>query len=237
MAHRLTRRPGRAALCGAAATLVLSACAADPATDELDPDETTARFVACLTAAGMEVRANNEGYVLMREVGGTDEESDSDLGNEALDAEANVLWSEIDSEGRTWIAVTSAAQVALDPQTRTAYAECEAEHPEFTQPAFDPRADPRAAAQAAESEAAALEFAQCARESGFSWVADPWPNTGGAIELPRDLEEGELRALLHTCRDGDAAPFGWALADDELDDFDLLAVLEAEGLIVPADPR
>lgn len=101
-------------------------------------------------------------------------------------------------EIRVFAALNSAAalQTANDAELYRKYAQCESEHPDFTQtrPGLDAPADDAAWMAI---HAASIEFARCARAAGYAGVADPAPN-GGTI-LPLDFTEAMLRALLDEC--------------------------------------
>ncbi len=216
-------RIGTAAAGAAMLALVLAGCTAPPPAD--DDGGASAQFVACLKAAGVNAKIADESlggaFVIVKvgepDSGGGSVSSSSDSGGEAP------LVTMGDSEG-TWVAAQSSAYFVDDPDTQDAYAACEAEHPDFAQPEFDPEGDPALQEQLAEQQANALEFARCARDEGFAWVADPGPDTAGAIALPADLTEAEFRAVMTACWDAESTGFGWSLPADELG-FDWQAVL------------
>lgn len=200
-------------------TLAVSGCTSTPG----DGPETdaSAAFLACLTAAGVDAKISDQGYVVVRTAepnAGGEVSTSTDAGT----AGEGVLMEMAGPDG-AWIAVQSSAAFSDDPDTQDAYAACEAEHPDFAQPEWDPASDLDIQAMLAEQEEAALEFARCAREEGFSWVADPSPETAGGIALPSDVTEAEFRALLTACGDADTG-FGWAISG-EGPDFDWTAVL------------
>jgi len=100
-----------------------------------------------------------------------------------------------------------------------AYAECEAEHPDFSQP------NPRAGVNPADEDAAwlaihlaSLEFARCARSAGSSGVGDPAPD--GGVTLSPDITESVLRSLLTECLTEDSQI---AIQVPELVDYERIA--------------
>lgn len=216
-------RMGAAAAGAAMLALALAGCTAPPQDD--DAQGASAQFVACLKAAGVDARIADEGFggafVIVKigepDSGGGTVSSSTDSGGEAP------LVTMGDSEG-TWVAAQSSAYFVDDPDTQDAYAACETAHPDFSQPEFDPDGDPAMQEQLAEQQANALEFARCARDAGFAWVADPGPDTAGAIALPADLTEAEFRAVMTACWDSENTGFGWSLPADDLG-FDWQAVL------------
>lgn len=213
--------------CGAAGVsllmLVLAGCATTTPdtvkTAETAP-ATSTQFVACLKAAGVEAKVSDQGYVLVKiasQTGGS-MSSSSDDGGEAP------LLMVGDNDGSAWVAAQSSAYFAADPDTQDAYARCEAESPGFAQPEYSPEKDSKVQDQRQQQAASALEFARCARDEGFSWVADPDPQRG-AIVLPATLTEADFRALLTACWGVVRGGLAWAIPSGELG-FDWRAVLD-----------
>ena len=221
------RRSRIAAMATGAVTLgsVLAGCAALP-NDEDGSAGASARFVACLNAAGVEARISDDisgGAFVLVKIGEIDADGGSSVSSSAESGGEAPLVTMGDSEG-SWVAARSSAYFVDDPDTRDAYAACEAEHTDFAQPDFDPDGDPAVQEQLAAQQQNALDFARCARDEGFAWVADPGPDSAGAIALPADLTEPEFRAVLTACWDSTDVGFGWSLPADDLG-FDWQAVL------------
>ncbi|MFT3799363.1 hypothetical protein [Microbacterium sp.] len=192
-----------------------------------------AAFVACLKAGGLEAQVGEQGHALVRQAwlqlqGTPGEVQQQEFQIDSSGAGANALWSMVDDAGVFWVAAEHAAYFADDPDTEDAYAACEATHPDFTQPAYSPQDDPELHAQLAEQQEDGIAFARCARDAGFAWVADPEPNSGGAIVLPLDLTEDEFRALLTACGKDELSGIGWSVdtPTGELDAFDWFGVLD-----------
>jgi len=182
-----------------AGTLALSGCAdnssEEPDTAPQSSDEAST-FLGCLTSAGVDAKINTSGQVLIKtpaQLEAGDEISSDD------DGEALAL--ERDDAGNLWVAAPDATYFADNPQTQDAYASCEEKHPDFMQPQSDPGSDPNFQQDQAQQEEVALEFAQCARQNGFSQVADPDASVGGAILLPDGFDESAFRALVEACYD------------------------------------
>ncbi len=210
---------------GALVALALAACTSTPEV-EADRDGTagaSARFIACLQAAGADAQRSAEGYVLVKvasqtPVDGSTYSVDSTGGGEGA------LLQMGDSDGDSWVAAQSSAYFVDDPDLQDAYAGCEAEHPDFAQPEYDPEDDPAVQQQLAAQLEAGLAFARCARDDGFAWAADPDAETA-SIALPADLTEDEFRAALTACLDDGAPGLAWTLPPAGLD-FDWQAVLD-----------
>ncbi|MFT4235527.1 MAG: hypothetical protein QM607_11090 [Microbacterium sp.] len=200
--------------------LALAGCTQDASDTGETADGASAQFVACLKAAGVDAKISDEGYVLVKiasQIGGSISSSSDDGG------EAPIMLVG-DGDGSSWVAAQSSAYFTADPDTQDAYAGCEAEHPDFEQPEYDPANDPQVQEQQEQQAAAGLEFARCARDEGFAWVADP-DTASGAIVLPADLTEAEFRAVLTACWDAENPGLAWSLPDGDLG-FDWQAVLE-----------
>jgi hypothetical protein len=196
-----------------AGALALTGCTGNAKSPEDLPaaqgsDEASA-FLACLTAADVDAKINTSGQVLVKtsqqfDAGGT---ISSDTGN------GDVLTMESDDSGNLWVAPASSSYFIDDPDTQDAYATCEREHPDFAQPEFDPSSDPGFQQDQAKQEEAALAFAQCARENGFTQIADPNPEFVSGIMIPDDFTESDFRTLAEACYKADTG-FGFAHSDD-----------------------
>jgi hypothetical protein len=210
---------------GALVALALAGCTSAPETEaERDAaPSSAARFIACLETAGVDAQLSDEGYVLVKVASqtpadGTTFSADSSGGGEGA------LLHQGDSDGDSWVAVQSSTYFVDDPDLEDAYAGCEADHPDFAQPEYDPEDDPAVQQQLAAQLEAGLAFARCARDDGYAWVADPDPGTA-SLSLPVDLTEDEFRAVLTACLDGEAPGLAWSLPSAGLD-FDWKAVLD-----------
>ena len=129
------------------------------------------------------------------ELGGSGAISSDDGSGEGL------LSMEGDDAGNTWVAVASADYFVDSPEVQDAYAACEKEHPSFEQAQFEPSDDPAFQEDAAKQEEDALAFAQCAREQGYSQIADPDFSAMNGILIPSGFTEQEFRALIEACWD------------------------------------
>lgn len=208
----------------AGAGLLMLSLAGCTATTTPEPTETaeggSAQFVACLRAAGVDAKISDEGFVLVKIP--TENGSEISVGPDAGGGEAPLLMT--GDEDGSWVAAQSSAYFTADPDTQDAYAGCEAEHPDFEQPEYDPARDPQNQEYLAQQAEAALEFARCARDAGFAWVADPEADTG-VIVLPADLTEADFRAVLTACWTEDNLGLTWDTSEGELS-FDWQAVLD-----------
>ncbi|MFT4215187.1 MAG: hypothetical protein QM622_10495 [Microbacterium sp.] len=205
---------------GAALALLLAGCAVEQ--EEGAGEEATAasQFVACLTAAGVEAKVGDTGHVLVKTGS-----SDGSISSESSGSGEGSLLTVGDADGSIWNAPASSAYFVDDPDTQDAYAACEQEFPEFTQPEYDPQDDSAVQEYMTQQAEDGLAFARCARDAGFAWVADPAGEEGTTpgIALPADLTEGEFRALLEECFAPELS-LAW-LVEGQLD-FDWQAVLE-----------
>jgi hypothetical protein len=185
-------------------------------------------FLDCLKSAEVEAKINESGQVMVK-LPPQPESGEGDAGMLEIDGEGDgVVALEGDEAGDAWAAVTSAEYFADDPATQDAYAACEKEHPEFTQPTPDPKSDPSTRDQMKDQLAAGIAFAKCARENGHTGIADPDPATGGAVMLPEEMTEDEFRALAKVCYDPKSSvPFG-VRADASFDPWKSLEELNGE---------
>lgn len=197
--------------------------AADPAPSDGGDSDTAAAFLACLTSAGVEAKINDSGQVLIKQP----IETDDGVMSMSSD-DQGLLGMEIDDSGDTWVVPVSADYLQDDPDAQEAYAACENEHADFSQPHADPLADdPGLEADQQEQEIAALAFAQCARDNGSAQFEDPDFSQANALMLPEAMTEAEFRALLEACWEEGGpvfnvgqtpdAPFeAWAVLDEFL---------------------
>lgn len=197
-----------------AGSLALSGCTSTTSPEEPDPtaqgsDEASA-FLACLTAADVEAKINASHQVLVKipSQPGSGEVISSDSGSGD-----GLLGMESDDAGNTWVAVTSADYFVDSPEVQDAYAACEAKHPDFEQAQFDPSDNPAFQEDAAKQEEDALAFAQCAREQGYSQIADPDFSSLNGVLIPSGFTEQEFRALVDACWDP-ASNFGFGSNGD-----------------------
>lgn len=202
-----------------AITVALAGCTNTPE-DSSEPtgdhgSDVAAPFLTCLTSSGLEARINDAGQVLVKH-GATHADGSFSSGSEggfghgteSGTGGGEALLIESDGAGSLWVAAADADYFADDPGTQDAYASCERQHPDFTQPQSSPDTDQELEA---ELEDAALAFARCAREHGFTQIADP--DTGGAIMIPDDFTEDDFRALLESCYDPTAG-FGFGTSEN-----------------------
>lgn len=217
------------AVTAAAAVVVFltAGCTTTPPTGDAPVSENgAARFVACLEREGLDARiADGQGYVMVRTGEAASSGAVSEVGS--ADGDASPLMVQSGSDG-TWVAPADAAYFVDDPVAHDAYATCQAEVPDFAQPRYDPDSDPSLADAREKQRISGLEFASCARDAGFAWVADPAADSFGAIALPADLTEAEFRSLLAACWDPETSDFGWQTPESGLS-FDLTTVLTDVG--------
>lgn len=226
LAHHSYFRSFRSAgVVGVAFALSLALAGCSPASDDSAPGDGAGagRFAACLASAGVPAKAIDPGYVVVRVAGPSQDDAQDGIG-------VGALLTMSDEEG-LWVAPADADFFEDDAGTRGAYAECAKQHPEFAQPA--PSVPGGGADDGADALADALAFARCARDAGFSWVADPDAEAGGSIELPSTLTEAEFRALLTACPPSDyPGGLGWSVTDDL--SFDWSAVLDEAYAATPS---
>lgn len=206
-----------------AGALTLTGCSNTDATKDPNPtgqgSDAASAFLACLTAAKVEAKINDQGMVLVKSGKIADSEGDA-FGTSPDDGE--ILLAEGDEAGNTWIAPADADYFANDPDTQDAWTSCEKQH-SFTQPQYDPMNDPRFQEDQAKQEEAALAFAKCARENGFTQIADPDAAMGGAVLIPDGFTESDFRALAEACYDPMSA---FAFATSENLGFEPWTILE-----------
>ena len=255
-----------AAAISAAILLTLAACA-DPASDttttgadtnatdttsDLPVDETARKFVACLTAKGLDARTDvgpgapdasgkakaptvrNMAELRMIDRTGnpvTTDDTGTSIGTDSATQQlyANAMFTALDY-GTVWVAFKDSTELAGTPyeSKQADYADCEAKHPNFTQPAQDLSSGQPAYSE--EDKRAALDFARKARGKGFSWVADPSGDEPTTILIPRTVTADELRRFFKECPVGDARiSFGFDGTPEEFG-YDYMKVMdEADG--------
>ncbi len=195
--------------------------------NEGDP---AAAFVACLVAGGLTAKISDMDYVYVEAPGAQLELEIGSAGPDEPAGEAPLMiFGEAD--GSTWVAAESSAYFAHDPQTQTVYADCEADLPNFSQPAGGGGDDAEIQEHLALQSEHGLEFARCARDAGYGWVADPAgePGTTQAIELPAHVSEQEFTSVLQECLTADLN-IAWSIPEEP--SFDWQRVLQE---FVPAE--
>jgi hypothetical protein len=206
-----------------AGSLALAGCTAAPANPEKSGSagqhgsEDAATFVACLTAAGVGAKITDSGQVAVRS-----DAQPSEGG--VVSSEDGLIGMEGDDEGNSWVIPVDSNYFAGDATTQDAYAGCEKEYPDFSQPQVDPADDPAIRVNMLQQEEAALAFAQCARATGYSRFEDPDFSKANALQIPADLTEEEFRAILEECWDREGAVFNLGQPLDA--PFEAWAVLE-----------
>ncbi|GAA1557586.1 hypothetical protein [Brevibacterium picturae] len=208
-----------------ATALVLAGCSnTTPTPNDSTAGGTAAQFIACLSTAGIEAKIGDQGHVLVK-VASDSTDGGFSIGSGSGSGGESPLLMTGDTEGNTWVAAASSAYFADDPDTQDAYAGCESQFPDFAQPEYDPQNDPDTQDYFAQQAEDGLEFARCARDAGFAWVADPAGEAGTsqAITLPADVTEDEFRALLEACLTPELN-LAWAVPADLA--FDWTAVLD-----------
>lgn len=204
---------------------LLVGCTAGPGPDS-NPDA-VGRFVACLTAAGQTAKIFEGGQVgLLMPEAGSDEGMieapvPSDGGSVAPSAAVFM-----DEDG-AWMAAGSADGYPEDGGMRAAWADCEAEVPEFEQGAPDIGGEGVETISSEQILQAGLDFAACARDEGYADFADP--DEIGMVVFPAGLSEDEFRALLTACLSEDGIAPGIAPESAESFEFDWVAVLQEFG--------
>lgn len=201
---------------------VLGACAS---TQNIPPDESSdagAAFLACLTSAGVEARINDSGQILVKRPA---QDAGSGSGVSIGSSGDGALGMEGDENGDTWVVAADSDYFQDDPDTQDAYAACEADHPGFTQPDQNLEAEnPELEAEEKLKEEAALAFARCGRDNGYTSIEDPDFTKANSLILPPDLTEDEFRALVVECLDPEAPVFNTGQSADA--SFEAWAVIE-----------
>jgi hypothetical protein len=175
-----------------------------------DSASAEARFNACLVAHAIPTLINDDGQIAVPYTGDTALEPGmvatvtSTGGPDDL-AALPILIS-ADNTGTRWVVPRTSAYFEPGDATGQAWAACEMDHPDLTQPEI-------AASEIgidelhAQWETSALNFAIRAREAGFTWAADP--QQFPIFLLPASITPEELDALLDTVLlPTDTHPFG-----------------------------
>lgn len=239
-----TLRTGRlaATLPIALAATMLVGCTAFGAADGGSPtnDAAAIKFVACLTDAGQTAKILDGGQVglLMPELG-----SDEDAGAFAATGPGDeggepLMISMFQDDDGVWLAGSTSEAYPEEGGYREAWAACEAEVPEFTQPQPDMSEGVMVGRE--EMIEAGLAFAECARDNGYADFEDP--DADGQLGVPFGITEDEFRSLLDACFDKETG-FGPAFSQESTEalDFDWIAVMSefmgGSGMVaVPATP-
>ncbi|PST49812.1 hypothetical protein COO72_00860 [Bifidobacterium callitrichos] len=217
-------------------------------TSDLPVDETARKFVACLTSKGLDARTDvgpgapdasgkakaptvrNMAELRMIDRAGnpvtTDDTGTSiSTGSDTQQLYANAMFTALDY-GTVWVAFKDSTALAGTPyeSKQADYADCEAKHPNFTQPAQDLASGQPTYSE--EDKRAALDFARKARGKGFSWVADPSGDEPTTILIPRTVTADELRRFFRECPVGDARiSFGFDGTPEEFG-YDYMKVMD-----------
>lgn len=203
---------------------VLTGCSAPGSDGASNEPAESSRFVACLKDEGVKAKLNASGQVMVRV------QPPGEDGGLTTGEGAGVLMQASDEEG-DWVAPIDSSAFEDDPDLQAGYEACESQYPEFAQPDFDPGDDPEMQAQMRQMEESALGFAKCARDEGFSEIADPDGRAPGAVFIPSDMDPDDLRVLLDSCY-GD---FPVAFASDAEFPEELSDVID-ESVVIGAGP-
>ena len=222
-------------------------------TSNLPVDETARQFVACLAAKGLDARTDvgpgtpdasgkakaptvrNMAELRMIDRSGnpiTTDDTGTSISNDSATQQlyANAMFTSLDN-GTVWVAFKDSTALAGTPyeSKRADYADCEAKHPNFSQPAQDLASGQPTYSE--EDKRAALDFARKARDKGFSWVADPSGDEPTTILIPRTVKADELKRFFRECPVGDAhISFGFDGTPEEFG-YDYMKVMdEADGV-------
>ena len=186
------------------ALFALSACTAPSGDDKAKDganDAAAARFVTCLNDEGQTAKIIEGGQVGLLMPDAPADSATADGGMLSLESGGGGTGMTIfssDDEG-TWIASTTADGYPEDGGLRAAWASCEEEVPEFTQPEPDISEADTEMISPEKLIDAGLAFAECARKNGFADFADP--DGEGMLELPVGITEDETRTLFEACAD------------------------------------
>lgn len=217
-------------------------------TSSLPVAETARKFVACLTSKGLDARTDvgpgmpdasgkakaptvrNMAELRMIDRAGNPVTTDStgtsiSTGSDTQQLYANAMLTALDY-GTVWVAFKDSTALAGTPyeSKQADYADCEAQHPNFTQPAQDLASGQPTYSE--EDKRAALDFARKARGKGFSWVADPSGDEPTTILIPRTVTADELRRFFKECPVGDAhISFGFDGTPEEFG-YDYMKVMD-----------
>jgi hypothetical protein len=201
---RSTHRRVTAGLAGAAicASLLLTACsgASPEPSPEASDDAATEKFIACLQAGGLDARTGQDGRVSVKVPIDADAEGRVEMGPPPKSGGGGSVSIEV-VDGAVYQSVDDADSFLEEWGITPIYADCEAEVPEFEQPASDmggaggPELDPEVAAAQTEL---LLAFAECARENGVADFPDP---EDASMVVPATVDEDTFRSILTACGD------------------------------------
>jgi len=221
----------------------------------VDPAVAEGRFIACLRQEGIQARSTGSAVeVLFDAVSATPDQASNissdvfrSLGDYEYTTHVSTGGDDSGMVGNIVIWVTPVDERAFiggDPRNdefHDAWVTCQSQHPDFNQPDLQEAAAEMDAEMRAEVDrrmAIALPFAQCARQNGFAWVADPLPVPPeyGSITIPRQVTGEEFQHLLEHCIDPDIdleveGNIGPTWRADGVLSFDLSEVLDR---VIPA---
>ncbi|MDH6182238.1 hypothetical protein M2152_002420 [Microbacteriaceae bacterium SG_E_30_P1] len=205
---------------------LLAGCTTDPGA--VSSPDAAGKFVACLTASGQTAKIFEGGQVglLMPEMGSQESgtiEAPVPSGDGSVAPSAAVF---MDDDG-AWMAADSADAYPEDGGMRAAWADCEAQVPDFEQGAPDLGGEEMEMVTGEQIIQAGLDFAACARDEGYVDFADPDEN--GMVTFPIGITEDEFRTLLEACVPEDGFMPGISQESVEAFDFDWMSVLEEFG--------
>lgn len=210
---------------------LLAGCSAAPGT--VSTPDATAKFVACLNAAGQTAKIFEGGQVglLMPEVSSDDGSVEAPVpsGDGSVAPSVAVF---MDDDG-AWMAAGSADGYPEDGGMRAAWAGCEADVPSFEQPVPNVAGENFEMISSEQIIQASLDFAACARDEGYADFADPDDN--GMVAFPSGMSEDEFRSLLAACLGEDGIAPGISPESAESFDFDWFSVMQefgASGLVM-----
>jgi len=224
---------------------VLAACAPAPGGGgggAAANDGAATRFVACLEQAGQRAKVLDGGQVglLMPDADTGGGDSLAVTGSAGDGGPGFSVAMTMDEEG-VWMAGSDASAYPEAGGVRDAWLGCEAEVPDFEQPAPDVSGAGLEPVSREDMLEAGLAFADCARDEGYADFPDP--RADGLIDFPAGMTEDGFRSLLEACMSGDGAGFLPVSPESaESFDFDWLGVMAelgggATGIAVPARPQ
>lgn len=204
---------------------LLAGCTATPGT--VSTPDATAKFVACLNAAGQTAKIFEGGQVglLMPEMSFDDGTIEAPVpSDDGSVAPATAVF--MDEDG-AWLAADSADGYPEDGGMRAAWADCETDVPTFKQPAPNVAGENVEMISSEQIIEAGLDFAACARDEGYTDFADPDDN--GMVTFPTGMSEDEFRTLLAACLSEDGLAPGVSPESAESFDFDWFSVMQEFG--------
>ena len=203
-------------------------------------DAAAVAFTACLNDAGQTAKIIDGGQVglLLPEAGGEPWTGEAPGDDGGIQSAVAVF---MDEDG-AWMAAGSADAYPADGGMREAWADCEAEVPDFEQPEPDMSGAEVSTISREDMIEQSLAFAECARGEGYADFSDPDDN--GMLDFPSGMTEDSFRALLEACI-SDAEGFGIPISPESAEsfDFDWMSVMQEfvgegslSGVAVPAAP-